>query len=180
MTNFTTVVDEVNQVETMVEEGFDQAVVVQVDHQWDNEWTYIRKTFVPSEEVKAVYNLCAKGAYNVCVKWAVAPCEDLEWLLHTSYYWLVKRTNGKMYPFPLLFAGRKERLASASQYNDYTWGAFYEGRISSSQLEEQLVDCPSEEEITALLVQLDQLTDNDGSQWDDLDARGGLVPRWAA
>ena len=172
MTNFTTVVDEVNQVETMVEEGFDQAVVVQVDHNWDQEWTYIRKTFVVVEDVKAVYDTYTTGV--------AAPHEHLEWILRESYYWLVKRQCGKMYPFPLLFAGRREREESASQRNDYTWSAFYEGRIDSAQLEKELVDVPTEEEIQQLLIQVEQSIDADVSKWDDLDARGGLVPRWAA
>lgn len=176
MTNFTTFIDEINKIETIIEEGFENALVVKVDEHWSHDdlngtWGTVCQSVVPSEDVKAVYNSCATGK--------VVACDDIEWLLHVSYYWLVKRANGKLYPFPLLFADLKEREASASRYNGYKWNAFYEGWIDSSQLEEQLVDVPSEEEISALLAQIEQSLDMD-SQWDDLDQRGGLVPRWAA
>ena len=172
MKNFTTVVDELHQIETTVTDDFSSALVGTVEHNWDQEWTYVYKDAVPLEDVKA--------AYDVCIKGTTVSCEDLEWILHKSYYWLVKRTNGSLYPFPLMFEGLKEREQSASTYNGYKWDAFYEGRISSDQLEKELVDVPTEEEINGLLSQLDQLTDADESPWDDLDARGGLVPRWAA
>ena len=172
MTNFTTFIDEQNKIETIIEEGFESSIVVKVDNGWSNEWTYIRKSAVRTVDVKYVYTSCITGKAVVC--------DDIEWLLHVSYYWLVKRDNGKLYPFPLLFADRQEREESASRYNDYKWNAFYEGWIDSSQLEKELVDVPSEEEISALLGLIEQSLDMDVSQWEDLDQRGGLIPRWAA
>lgn len=179
MTNFTSTLDFKTNIETLVQEGFENALVVKVDEHWSHDdlngtWGTICKDVVADEDVKIAYDILSTGTMG-----AKAGCVDTEWTLHTSYYWLVKRSDGRLYPFPLLFASQEERAASSRKYNGYKWNAFYEGRIDSTQLEKGLVDTPTEDEISTLLRLIEQSLDMD-SQWDDLDQRGGLVPRWAA
>ena len=180
MTNFTSIIDHQNKYEVMTQIGFETALVVKVEEHWDHDdlngtWGTERKTVVSSKDAKAVYDIISKGTMG-----SSASCLDTQWLLHKSYYWLVKRTNGRLYPFPLLFASQEERSASARKYNGYKWDAFYEGRIDSTQLEKGLVDCPSEQEIRDLLRLIEHSIAHGETPWDDLDQRGGLVPRWAA
>lgn len=172
MKNVTSTIDKQNKIITDVEEGFDEALVVTVNHSWSGSYTIIHKSAVSSEDLKSAYEIYSKGI--------AVTSEDVSWTLHRSWYWLVKRDNGSMYPFPLLFASQEQREESTRKYNDDTWMQFYKGYYDSEQLSLELVDTPTDAEINDILIQLDQLTDHDVSQWEDLDQRGGLVPRWAA
>lgn len=179
MKNFTSVIDHENNLETMTQDGFENALVVKVDEHWSHDdlngtWGTICKDVVADEDVKVAFKMCIEGKVDSSLD-----ALDATWLLHKSYYWLVRRGNGKLYPFPLLFEGQKEREESARRYNSYKWNAFYEGRIDSSTLERALVDVPSEEEIRTLLKLVEQSC-GCSEEWDDLDQRGGLTPRWAA
>lgn len=98
----------------------------------------------------------------------------------TGFYWCVRRTNGKMYPFPLLYADADQRKESAERRNAEAWRMFYAGYTSSSELDARLVDCPSEQEVEALRASLKEWADQGETPWDHLDQRGGLIPRWAA
>ena len=174
MKNFTSTLDYKNKIETMTQEGFETSLVLKVECNWEHDdlngtWCTERKTVVESSDVKEAFQ-SVTGLDGSCCAFTQS----------MSYYWLVRRVNGTMYPWPLLFVTQEEREESASRYNDETWRMFYAGNYDSAQLAKEIVDCPSEEEIQSLLNQVEQLTDLDGSQWDDLDQRGGLTPRWAA
>ena len=180
MKNFTSTLNHENNLETMTQYGFENALVVEVDEHWSHDdlngtWGTICQSVVPDEDVKVAFKMCIEGKVDSSLD-----ALDATWLLHKSYYWLVRRGNGKLYPFPLLFEGQKEREESAYKYNGWKWSAFYEGRIDSRTLEKGLVDVPSEEEIRDLLRLVEHSIAHGETPWDHLDQRGGLVPRWAA
>ena len=159
MKNFTSTLDHENKHETLIEEGFENALIVEVDEDYDGHWsTEVKKVISPSEVQKAY------SAGKVT---------------RDSYYWLVRRSNGSMYPFPLVFVSQQDRQKEADQYNNETWRKFYAGGLTSETLNRRLVDCPSEDEISELLTQVEELASQGEALWDDMDQRGGLVPRWA-
>lgn len=147
-----------NKHESLIQEGFETSLVVTVDHHWDGYWsTEIKEVVKPSEVQKACLDNGSSG-----------------------YYWLVRRSNGSMYPFPLLFVSQEERQKEADRYNGEKWRMFYAGVLTSESLHEQIVDCPTEWEIDDLLAQVEAISSQCETPWDDLDTQGGLVPRWAA
>ena len=93
-----------------------------------------------------------------------------------SYYWLVRRDNGSLYPWPLLFASQEQRQRESDARNQFEWEQFYAGNSSHPAT----VDCPSEEEVAQILSQLEVYIAQGDSPWDEYDQRGGLVPRWAS
>lgn len=164
-----TVVEDINETTTTtVEEDFNSSLVVEVNYGINfNGWQTIRKSVVNNKHVKQAYGIYRKGVSFPLTE---------SWLLHTSYYWLVRRSNGSLYPWPLIFATSEERLISARRKNDEQWDLFYSGVIPSPRP----VDCPSDEEVADLLTQVEELIFHGEALWDHLDQRGGLVPRWAA
>ena len=172
MKDFTlTVLNEEHEV--MTEAGFETAVVVKIDEEYHYDdmgayWQVDWKKVVSSSSAAEAYQACSKGLD--------VPYSESKWPVGDSYYWLVRRENGSFYPWPLLFSSQEERVASAARYNDQQWDAFYSGGLPSPKL----VDVPSNEEIQRLLTQVEAHIHQGGTPWDDLDARGGLVPRWAA
>ena len=157
-----------DEVETVTEIGFDNALVLSINHSYNFNTLYVTKEIVAEDLVRSAYSLYTEDGGDFS--------DDELWLLRDSYYWLVRRANGSLYPFPLLFSSQEERVASAHRYNDQQWDAFYSGGLPSPKL----VDVPSNEEINQLLQQLKFHVAQGASPWDDLDARGGLIPRWAA
>ena len=168
-----------DEVETTVELGFDYALVVTVNHNYNNDTLYVCKDIVDVSRVKQAYELhTSNGGIGgiPCGATISTDLDSLWWLIRDSHYWLVRRENGSLYPFPLLFASPEERAKSASRHNDQQWSAYYSGGIPTPRI----VDVPSSEEVQKLLNQLKFHVAQGASPWDDLDARGGLVPRWAA
>lgn len=162
------------QIVRFTEEGFESAPVVMVQtgpvsssepyttevHQW-------RET-VPSSEIQKAYRFASKGI--------PVPCSDKGGPLSDSYYWLVRRKDGSLYPWPLLFCPQDHRQREADRRNDEEWEMFYKG----NSCEPSCVDCPSESEVLELLAQVEAYISQGETPWDDLDQRGGLTPRWAA
>lgn len=165
-------IDHINTRTVHTEEGFATALLVHVQEHFnplEGEAEMFREV-VSMESFKLIHHFYESG---------LAP-DSPSWEWQESYYWCVRRGNGKLYPLPLLYASEEERQQAKDARNSESWNMFYAGLITSNTLEKWLVDCPTPEEVEALRASLKDWVTQGESPWDHLDQRGGLVPRWAA
>lgn len=162
-----------SEITVFTENGFQSSPVVMVQTgpvQGPNGTEVLQyREFVEISEIQKAYRFASKGM--------TVPCSDAGGPSTDSYYWLVKRANGSLYPWPLLFCPQDHRQREADRRNDFEWDNFYAGNSTHPAI----VDCPTESEISHILSQLETYISQSETPWDDLDnQQGGLVPRWAA
>lgn len=150
------------------ERGYETALVVCHKQSIDECEIHEHYEVVDPGEAAEVYPVCSKGLE--------VPYSEAEQPVSQWYDWLVRRVDGRLYPWPLLFCSQEERQAASDEYNEESWEMFYEGYCDTPDI----VDTPSEEEVQSLLVQVEMYITQGETPWDDIDKRGGLVPRWAA